>query len=40
MLAGVNDSDEVPCNDGHSGFSGDENRSFQVCGSLIVALNN
>ena len=40
MHAGVNDSDEVPGNDGHSSFSGDENMSFWVFGSPIVALSN
>ena len=40
MLAGVDDSDEVTGNDGHSGFSGDENMSCWVFGSLIVALGN
>ena len=38
MLAGVDDSDEVLGNDGHSGFSGDENMSFGVFGSPIVAF--
>ena len=28
MLAGVNDSEKVSRNDGHSGFSGDEENVF------------
>ena len=40
MLAEVNDSDEVPGNDGRFGFSEDGNMSFYVFGSPIDALGN
>ena len=38
MLAKVDD--EVPGNDGHSSFFGDENMSCWVFGSPIVAWSN
>ena len=40
MLAGVKVSEEVPGNDGYSGFSGDRKISFCVFGSPIVAFGN
>ena len=40
MLAEVDDSDEVPGNDDHSSFSGDEKMSFWVFDSPIVAFGN
>ena len=40
MLARIDASEEVPGNDGHSGFSWDIKISSCVFGSPIVALGN